>query len=361
MFNAYLIYTLSLIFLLVSSWIYSKNSKKHSIILILSILIICVVLGIRYDVGVDFLAYDYIYKYQFFDDVESGYALVNKFLFSLGLPSSSIFTLVAFFQLFLFAKGIEKINPHYLPLAFFFYFTTLYFFLSLNVLRQTLAFSIFVYSIKYIVNKQFIKYIVVILLASTIHKSAFILIPLYFVLNIDWLLEHRIFQLAGYFITYTMSIFLSEYIWSNFAILALAGGYADYADNVNSLSQVEWGKEGGLGVYLWMLIDVWVMLCFSKSPKASIAKYEISLYNIYYVGLLLSNIVAGTYLDRANLYFLNFRILVYAIFFYRIFQRKGNVMHKIIAIAVILVLILFFYMGIYNKASQCAPFKFVSF
>ena len=98
-----------------------------------------------------------------------------------------------------------------------------------------------------------------------------------------------------------------------------------------------------------------------KSPKASIAKYEISLYNIYYVGLLLSNIVAGTYLDRANLYFLNFRILVYAIFFYRIFQRKGNVMHKIIAIAVILVLILFFYMGIYNKASQCAPFKFVSF
>lgn len=327
----------------------------------MSIFASSIVIGLRYDVGVDFLNYEYIYTHQYFEEVEDGYALINKLFFSLGLPSSSIFTLVAFLQLFLFAKGVENINPRYLPLAFFFYFTTLYFFLSLNVLRQTLAFSIFVYSIKFIVNKQLVKYIIVLLLASTIHKSALTLLPLYFILNIGWLLEHRIFQIVGYFTTYVMSLFLSEYIWSNFEVLAQISGYTDYADKINTLSEVEWGKVGGLGVYLWMLIDVWVILYYSRQRNTSLTKYDISFYNLYYIGLLLTNIIAGSYLDRVNLYFQNFRILIYAIFFYEIFKRKNNIVHKIIAIAVIVVLIAFFYMGIYNKASQCAPFQFVSF
>lgn len=361
MVQAYVVYTLLLVFLLCSSWLYSKTHKTNRTgILITSILICSIIIGLRYNVGVDFLNYEYIYNYQCLDDVEGGYALINKLLFSLGLPSSSIFILVAFFQLFLFTKGVEKINPRYLPLAFFFYFTTLYFFLSLNVLRQTLAFSIFVFSIKFITDHQFIKYVITILITSTIHQSAIILIPLYFILNSDWILRHRVIQIIGYLVTYITAVAFSEYIWSNFEMISTLVGYNDYAEKADIVSEIKWEKEGGLGVYMWMLIDISVILFFSRVFASKIGEHYFALYNLYYIGLLLTNITSGTFLERGNIYFQNIRILIYAIVVYHIFNSRSTVIIKLGAIVILLVLIIFFYMGIHNKASMCAPFMFVS-
>lgn len=360
MIQAYIVYSLLVILLVGSSWLYSRSTFANKNILYTIVIFICsIVIGLRYNVGVDFLNYEYIYTNQYFEDVESGYALINKFLFSLGLPSPSIFILVAFLQLFLFAKGVENINQKYLPLAFFFYFTTLYFFLTLNGMRQTLAFSIFVYSIKFITNKQLLKYIITLLLASTIHKSALTLIPFYFIIRNNWILRHRIIQLILYFTTFFLSMFISDYIWGNFEVLALVSGYGDYAENMDSISEIQWGNEDGLGIYMWMLIDIWIILCFSKDRKFTMTKYDISFYNLYFIGVLLANIIAGTYLDRANLYFQNCRIVIYSIFLYNIFKSNNNIINIIIAVAFICVLIVFFYLGIHNKASMCAPFQFV--
>lgn len=357
---AYIIYTLLLVFLIISTWIYNKiDSRNKNWFLFVTILICSLVLGFRYDVGVDFLNYEYIYNYQYFDEVEDGYALINKILFSLGFSSSSIFILVAFLQLFFFTKGVENINSRYLPFAIFFYFSTLYIFLSLNVLRQTLTFSIFLFSLKYVVNRQFIKYAVTILLASSIHRSALTLLPLYFFINIDWLLHHRIIQLILYFTTFFLSMFFSDHIWGNFQVIAQVSGYGDYAGNMDSISEIQWGDEDGLGVYMWMLIDIWIILFFSKDRKFTMTKYDISFYNLYFIGVLLANIIAGTYLDRANLYFQNCRIVIYSIFLYNIFKSNNNIINIIIAVAFICVLIVFFYLGIHNKASMCAPFQFV--
>lgn len=49
-----------------------------------------------------------------------------------------------------------------------------FFFTSMNVLRQMIAVVIFLYSIKYLLDKQIKKYIIFILLASTFHFSALI-------------------------------------------------------------------------------------------------------------------------------------------------------------------------------------------
>ena len=360
--QAYIVYTFLLIFLLLSSCIYDKiSSMNKNLLLFTSILISSLVLGLRDNVGVDFSNYEHIFTYQYFDEVEGGYALINKIFYYLGFHSCSIFILVAFLQLFMFAKGVESLSSRYLPLAIFFYFTTLYLFLSLNVMRQTLTFSIFVYSIRFIVNKQFIRYVITLLIASTIHKSALVLIPFYFLINNGWLLRHRIVQLAGYFTTFALAPYFLDYIWDHFETLAVLSGYEDYADSITTISEIEWGNKDGAGVYLWMAIDLWVMLFFTKVRTESLTKYDKAFYNLYYMGLLLSNIVAGSYLDRANLYFQNFRIIVYAIFFYTIFKSKNHFVHKVIAVAVMAILIVFFYMGITNKASQCAPFEFVYF
>jgi transmembrane protein EpsG len=53
-----------------------------------------------------------------------------------------------------------------------------------NGLRQDLSVGIFIYSTKYILEKNKIKYILLIIFAILVHKSAIILLPLYWVVNI---------------------------------------------------------------------------------------------------------------------------------------------------------------------------------
>lgn len=147
MFDAYLIYFTLLVFLLISTWLYNKTDAiSRKIVLGFAVAIYSIVLGLRYNVGTDYMGYMDIYNMQYFDDVEWGYALINKVLYNIDMPFPAIFIFVAFFQILLFLKGVEKIDAKYLPYAVFFYFTTLYILLSLNALRQCLAFSVFIYT-----------------------------------------------------------------------------------------------------------------------------------------------------------------------------------------------------------------------
>ena len=51
---------------------------------------------------------------------------------------------------------------------------------SMNGIRQVLTAAIIFSAIKFLINGNWVKYMVVILLSSTIHESALILIPIYF-------------------------------------------------------------------------------------------------------------------------------------------------------------------------------------
>lgn len=60
-----------------------------------------------------------------------------------------------------------------------FMFLTMYcYFLYLNIIAQALAFSIFLFAIPYLQKKKYLKYTVIVLLASTVHASAIILVLL---------------------------------------------------------------------------------------------------------------------------------------------------------------------------------------
>jgi hypothetical protein len=68
-------------------------------------------------------------------------------------------------------------------LALLIYFSLLFFHLDMNLMRQALAVSIFFYSLKYIIQKNFFKYILFILLGFLFHWSIIIFLPLYFFIN----------------------------------------------------------------------------------------------------------------------------------------------------------------------------------
>ena len=55
-----------------------------------------------------------------------------------------------------------------------------------NILRQIMAASLFCLCVIFLINGNFVKYTLSVIAVATIHYSAFILIPLYFVLRYDW-------------------------------------------------------------------------------------------------------------------------------------------------------------------------------
>ncbi|HAK42626.1 MAG TPA: hypothetical protein DCM59_07875 [Clostridium sp.] len=53
------------------------------------------------------------------------------------------------------------------------------------MIRQSIAMAICLFSYKYLLRRNFIKYVLIILIAGMFHYSAFILLPLYFIVKID--------------------------------------------------------------------------------------------------------------------------------------------------------------------------------
>lgn len=70
------------------------------------------------------------------------------------------------------------------PLSFFIFFSLGLYYCSMNFLRQTIAACIVAYAIIFIKKQKIIPYMLLVLLASTFHKSALIMIPFYFILQI---------------------------------------------------------------------------------------------------------------------------------------------------------------------------------
>lgn len=189
---AYLVYTLLFSFSLIMMWLYLKARNRADkgyridsyVYLGIFFIAFSLVVGLRYNVGNDYPSYvrNFIDISKNFNKMEIGFQFCNTLLKSLGFSFPSIFILVAFLQMLFFIKSFD-FYPHLLIWGMFMYFATLQFFISLNVLRQTLAFCIFLYGIRFIVAQALWKYILCIVLAGLFHKSAFSLILFYPILN----------------------------------------------------------------------------------------------------------------------------------------------------------------------------------
>lgn len=97
------------------------------------------------------------------------------------------------FRIFLFAVAIfffsglskmlriMKLNLSSVLIAMMVYQALYYDFFSITGIRQTIATGFFFYAYPYIIKRRFIPYLIMIVLAATIHKSVLILLPFYFI------------------------------------------------------------------------------------------------------------------------------------------------------------------------------------
>ncbi len=354
---AYFVYILLLLVMSYLGYQYSMTNKK--VFLYAIIAIFTFVIGFRYAVGTDYLAYKAFYFNHDLFHKEYGYTFINNFFSFCQFHYSTLFVFISFLEIYFFIQGFKNFN-HILPWAVFFLFTTLELFIWNNGLRQSVAFCIFFYAIRFIHERKPIQYVLCILLAGSMHKSAYPLVAFYMMPYLK-VKDDRWIQYVLFFGTFLAGTFLKTFFFANITGVANLIGLGENVSNIKYLETLNWGGgKNSLGVasLMWMLIDIFCIYLYPKLKK----KYDSVGFDLYYklyiIGILLQNSIGGTYFDRMNMYFLPFRIVIYSFFMYE-FSKKKDVVYRVPILLFCGLTFGLFLWAINNKAANCAPYLFV--
>lgn len=182
--------------------------------------------------GIDTAAYVDFYYYggQFGTGfLEPGFDWINSFLFKLGFDANASFCVYAAITNFFFFMTLERLpKKDYTIPAFFLYWMTLSF--LTNGMRQGVTVAAFLFAIRFIEEKKPLLYIITILLSSTIHYSAILLLPLYFARYISF--SSKII-VPLYIITLIIGLTVDlSFLIPNVSLSEGRGDYSRYAENV---------------------------------------------------------------------------------------------------------------------------------
>lgn len=297
-----------------------------------SLLLFTLVFGFRYDVGVDYVNYEYIYTHPTWrsDSLEFLFLTLTNLMRDNGIPLGFYFSFWSFFQLFFLLYAFRKERQLY-PYLIFVLFCGQYFLFWTNVIRQDLATCIFIFAIEFIEKKKFFAFLLWILIASGIHQTALVLLLFYpiFMAKTDYLKHLTV--LGQLFI-----LFICLYIHiNNYIILDFDQYFGLYLTDTDydkySYGAIEkTTKENILGgtFILRFIIDV-VIIAYSKKLKDFYFSKRFKIfYTLYFIGVILDLLFGYSYiLARSFRYLLFFKLVVAPYLLYYLYHARKKVVN----------------------------------
>ena len=147
-------------------------------------------------------------------------------------------------------------------------FMAMVFFFSFTYLRQMYAAAIIGLSIKYIIERKFLKFCAILLVAFSFHNSAIVFFPMYFIANKKYSKTHILLLMSVCFIIGVSGI--TSGLYNLFDDISTRGAHADYA--VQGDARVAYILEAGF--FLFFLIRSYKYL---PDIRQSIVLYNIAL------------------------------------------------------------------------------------
>lgn len=149
----------------------------------------------RYNVGWDYLTYyNFLEKpggAPYFEPAVRLFYYIAQFFNAPWILFAIFFILTMLFILL----GIrERSSNEYESVIIF---MALFYFESMNIIRQFLAIAILFYAFKYVKSKRLICYVIWVFVASLVHTSAWFVIPVYFIYNYVQLKSIAVFVVIG--------------------------------------------------------------------------------------------------------------------------------------------------------------------
>lgn len=317
--------------------------------------IMCFILAFRYKFGTDYLVYTDEEYYNILNGLKPNYEILHTYLVYfteyLGFNQQFIFAIYAILTTILFYKFSLYFSKNNTYTMFFTLFIFLLLFLKfIDQIRSCLAIAIFLYSTRFIIERKLLKYIFCCLLAYFSHKSAIILLPMYWILNIKYTKKTFyllvLFMMAIPFINTNHVIFLIDKIIS---ILNLAK-YSMYFEWEINLTFI-----GKIATILYILIFVVFYRIFNKEDKK-----EHFVINAMIIYLLIKSLqIHFGILGRISAYFSAFNcvFIVFVIMYVykRIIQKDIFVAAIIVTLIAVSIYPVYLY---YNEWSAAKHFAF---
>ena len=144
----------------------------------------------RQNVGNDYAKYVefmHLVNCDAYVPTEIGFNLLVKLIYGLsGFENYLlVFAVYAFVTILVFLLAMYEQSDDF-PLTFFLFMSLGYYFQTFSTVRYYLALAIALYSMKFMLRRQWVRFLILILLGSTFHKSLLVVIPLYFLASLSW-------------------------------------------------------------------------------------------------------------------------------------------------------------------------------
>ena len=310
----------------------------------------------RLNVGNDYARYVefmHLVNCNAYVPTEIGFNLLVKLVYGLSGYENFLlvfafysFVTVLFFLLALYEQSDE------FGLAFFLFMTLGYYFQTFSTVRYYLALAVALYSMKFVMRRQWGRFVVLVLLGSAFHKSLLVVIPLYFLASLAW----KKWQLAIAALFCTTFLFMQDYylklvvfLYPSYedteyleggtsyisilrcgAVLLFAGivylmrkketarrSAADYAGSGRSGEEALWNRRFWFYFYLNLGALILYVFC-SFLPIISRIGYYLMVSQILYLPMLLEAVPSRKWRRLFRM-----GIILAAVLYFAMYLRKG--------------------------------------
>lgn len=202
-----------------------QTKTKTLVFLFISLIVLAGISAIRYEVGDDY--YNYMHIFIEVSDLsqsqhryEPGFILLIKIVQLFTNHFQWFYAVVAFLTTALVMLLIFRESQ--LPfLSVVLYMTMLFYYWSLSLIRQLLAAVICSLGVRYIKKRRFLPYLMLVLIATSIHNSALIMLPFYLLAQIPF--NYKTFlavfaiSLVGFIFAPSILEIVTQYVYQGYS------------------------------------------------------------------------------------------------------------------------------------------------
>ena len=345
-------------------------SPTYKIRMILLFAIFAFFSGVRYNVGIDHLSYISDYNsvisrgWVYREDMEAGFVSFMWLFAQAGAHYAFFFGTLALVQIVTLYRAFRT-ERYILPYLGFLIMTGSIYFLLMNTMRQALVTTIFFAAVPLILKRKFLWYALVIAICYTFHKSAALLLPIYFVtyLKLDKLMVPRLWQLilliAGLAVS-QLNLWqeLLQYTDSVFALIGYSERFS--ADNITDDGRIE---SFGARSIIFLLIDLTIIMLSPKLRETFTSKMFGFCYLFYIVYFTLFPVfVSSMAFTRVVNYFAVCRPIVSAYGLFYLFKSRKSIANTLIGCFILLLYTAYLLIGIYSDSlthNDCVVYNFI--
>lgn len=269
-----------------------------------------------------------------FKDSYIGYLYINWLLKKI----ANNFIIVMIFVGFLVSYGYLKVIKSYSKdkwLSIIVLLTTQNIYYSWNIIRQILAVALFCFTFKFLIEEKWKKYFIMIFFITTIHFSAYILFPCYFMLKNKLILKLKIKRI----LILLTGILIYFHINKVIKLVTLFT-YQEY-NGIDSYRISEMPYSGILRMLVYSIFPFFFLDNLELKTKEE--NVIVNGYIIYLIVLVMSFKI--WILERILYYFTPFLVLIYPLVLEKLKSRKK--IKVILTIILVLLQIRLFILGKY--------------